>query len=228
MKKAIGIIGGMGPQASVYLYKMLVELAISEFNAIHNKDFPEIVLHSVPVPDFISSEREKNRALSMLKKRVKSLNSMNLSCLSIACNTAHILLPQLQKISKVPFISIIDETAKAINKKGVKKVGLLGTPSTIKYGLYQNALDKYGISTVIPSEKQISILEKIIRNILKGKNTIKDKQQLVKIAAQLKANGAEAIVLGCTEIPLIFPKNYEPPIYNSLEILARSLLQTYY
>ncbi|MBI2018166.1 amino acid racemase [Candidatus Daviesbacteria bacterium] len=225
-KKALYILGGMGPEASVYLYKLLIDLAISQFGAKNNDEFPEIVLYSVPVPDFISNDRSRNKALNMLKQRVKLIR--NASCISIACNTAHILLPQLQMISKIPFVSMIDETVKQVSGDGIKKVGLMGTPLTIKYGLYQIALSKHGISTVIPSSGQIAILARIIRNVIKGKILTSDRECLKKIADNLKVSGAEAIILGCTELPLVFSKNYTLPVYNSVEVLAKKLLQTYY
>ncbi len=107
-KGAIGILGGMGPEASNYLYKMLIDLSIKHFGAKDNDDFPEIILYSVPVSDFISNYNNKDKALQMLKKRVIDLGKVNLSCLSIACNTAHLLIDELQSVSSVKFISMID------------------------------------------------------------------------------------------------------------------------
>lgn len=226
--KSLFIIGGMGPEASGYLYKLLIDLAIKEFGAKNNDDFPEIILYSLPVPDFISDSKNRNRALEMIKQRVKLINNSSISCISIACNTAHVLLPQLQVVSKTPFISMIGETVKRVYKDSRKKVGIMGTPSTIKYGLYQSALKKYRISTVIPSHKQVIILEQIIRNALKGKILTKDRNSLKRVADDLRARGAEAIVLGCTELPLVFPTKYKLPVYNSVEVLAKALLKIYY
>ncbi len=164
----------------------------------------------------------------MLKQRVKLVNKSNASYLSIACNTAHVLLPELRKVSKVPFISMIDETTGRVHKDGITKVGLLGTPLTIKYGLYQAALRKKRISVVAPSEKQIIMLERIIRNVLKGKAVIEDGENLTQIADDLRMQGAEGIVLGCTELPLVFPRKYSLPVYNCVEILVMALLKKYY
>lgn len=164
----------------------------------------------------------------MLKRQVKLVSKTNASYLAIACNTAHILLPKLRKVSKVPFVSMIDEVVKQVSKDGNKKVGLLGTPSTIRYGLYQKALSKLGICTVIPAPAKIEALENIIRNVLKGKVIDTDRRELVLIANSLKKNGAQGIILGCTELPLVFPKKYSLPVYNSLEILAQALLEKYH
>lgn len=149
-KGAIGILGGMGPGASNYLYKILIDLSIKYFGAKNNDDFPEIILYSIPVPDFISSSEKKEKALKMLVARVKSLNKLNLSCLSIACNTAHALLSKLQSSSKVSFISMIDEVVRKLGRIH-KAVGILGTPSAIKYRLYQDALKKIKFQQLFPT-----------------------------------------------------------------------------
>lgn len=180
------------------------------------------------MPDFIADDKARVKALKMLKQKVRLVSRRDVLCFSIACNTAHILLPELQALSKAPFVSMIEETAKRVYEDGRKKVGLLGTPSTIKYGLYQKALKKYGVSMIIPLPNDINILEKIIRNVLKGKILRSDAIRLEKIADDLKSRGATAILLGCTELPLVFPKNYSLPVYNSVEILAMALLRKYY
>lgn len=159
---------------------------------------------------------------------METISKDDVGCLSIACNTAHVLLPRLQALSDVPFISMIDETASKINYDGKKIVGLLGTPSTIKYALYQKALAKKGILTLVPTSQEITIIEKIIRNILRGKFLENDKRNLLVIANSLKKRGVQGIILGCTELPLCFPSKYSIPIYNSVEILAMALLRKYY
>lgn len=227
-KKAIGILGGMGPQASVYTYNMLINLAVTDYQAKNNDDFPEIVLHSIPVPDFISDNTHKIKALKMLKKRVRKINKMDISCLAIACNTAHILLSDLQKVSKVPFISMIDEVVKKISEDKITNVGLLGTLSTIKSGLYQEILNHLQIKVIIPDINQFDTLEKIIRNIISGRIKRKDRGELIKLSDSLRKKGAQGIILGCTELPLIFPSKYEINVYNSVEILAKALLKKYY
>lgn len=164
----------------------------------------------------------------MLKRKVKLVRGNEAICFSIACNTAHILLPKLQAVSKVPFVSMIEEVVGKVNQDEKKKVGLLGTPSTIRYGLYQNALKKYGVEIVVPYEDEIKVLERIIRNVIGGKLLQKDTDKLKKIADRLVKEGAEGIILGCTELPLVFPKRYKKVVYSSLEILALALLRKYY
>jgi len=144
-KQSIGILGGMGPQASARLLNLMIEMSIRDFMAKNGDDFPEIILDSVPIQDFISNKKNEDKALEMLRSRTKKLNKFDLSCLAIACNTAHILLPELQVISKTPFISIIEEVSKAVDESKLRKVGILGTSQTIKSGLYQKSLEKLDI-----------------------------------------------------------------------------------
>lgn len=225
---AICILDGMGPQAGGYLYNMLINKATSEYGAQNNDDFPEIILHSIPVPDFISGDRYRYDALMMLKNRIRETEKLNISSLSIACNTAHVLFDQLQKITKMPLVSMIDGVVDRVNGDGLKIVGLLATPSTIKYRLYQKALLKYGIKTILPFKKDLKLLENIIRNILSGKIKALDKNRLNKIVENLEKRGVEGIILGCTELPLLFPARYSLPVYSSVEILVNTLLRKYY
>lgn len=226
--KSIAILGGMGPEASYYMYNSLINLAVSKFGAKNNDDFPEIILYSIPVPDFISSDKDRKKALEMLKKRVKQVNKLDISCLAIACNTAHVLLPDLRKVSKVPFVSMIEEVAKKIISQKYKTIGIMGTPSTLKYKLYQKPLLEAEVKVIILTETQIKILESVIRNVIAGKILKFDSQKLIKIANSLKKQGAEGIILGCTELPLVFPQKYSLPIFNSTLVLAEALLKKYY
>ncbi|MBA3723861.1 MAG: aspartate/glutamate racemase family protein [Candidatus Levybacteria bacterium] len=229
MKHAIGIIGGMGPEASIYMYDRLIQLSIQNFGAKKNNDFPEIILHSVPVPDFISSSKEKAIAFKMLQQRVTSLNKLPLSSLSIACNTAHVLLKDLEKGSPVKFISMITSVVKALQVDSIKNVGILATPSTLNSRLYQEELQKYGIKSITPHKEQVYQIENVIRNVIEGVADVHDSFLLRKIANDLTKRGADGIILGCTELPLIFPKSYKKVrMYDSVEILSLALLRRYY
>lgn len=227
-KKAICVLGGMGPQASENLYKLLIGMSVRDFGAKNNDDFPEIILHSIPVPDFISDNIKQSEALKMLKERMKQLNNLHISCFSIACNTAHIFLDDLQRISEAPFISMIEEVVNSVDKAGVKRVGIMGTPSTLKAKLYQKALGQFNIKCIEPTESELEFLERTIRNVIDGSVGYKDRAILFSIANNLKKRGAEGIILGCTELPLVFPSKYSLPVFNSVEILAMALLRNYY
>lgn len=223
--KTIGILGGMGPQASAYLYKTMIDFSVKYFGAKNNDEYPDIVLCSIPLPDFISDTKQKDKALAILKDKTQKLVYMDVAKVGIACNTAHLLLPDLVKSSRVSFVSMIEAVAEEIK---VTKVGLLGTPVTLQSGLYEGALKRKGVEVVLPDKEEQKVLERIIRNVLQGKTLLEDQNKLLKIASRLKQKGAEGIVLGCTELPLVFPDKCSLPIYNSVQILALALLRNYY
>lgn len=227
-KKAICILGGIGPQASLYMCKLLIEMSVKHFGVKNNEDFPEIILDSIPIPGFIANDFEKKIALKMLKQRVIKLRNFNILNFGIACNTAYILLEDLQAVSKAPVLSVIEEVVRRVDNDKINKVGLLASPSTIKYGLYQKALSNKGIETIIPTEKEQEFFGNIVTNVLEEKTTSEDQRVLLKVANSLKRKGARGIILGCTELPLVFPKKYSLPVYNCVEILAMALLKKYY
>lgn len=123
---------------------------------------------------------------------------------------------------------MIKEVAIEVEKSGLRRIGILGTPSTLRLRFYQKELNKINVESVIPEDEQIKDMEKIIRNVVAGKLLKKDKDSLSKIAGSMYKRGAQGIILGCTEIPQIFPKNYKKKVFNSVEILSYALLRDYY
>lgn len=227
-KGAIAILGGMGPEASAKMLEVMVSMAAREFGAKDCRDFPEIIVNSIPVPDFISDRKNVNLAKTMLIERIGKLETMNISCFAIACNTAHIMAELLMQMTDVPFISMIDAVAENVSKSEIKTVGLLATPSTINSLLYQNSLQKFGVRVVVPSNRQIVSMEKVIRKVIAGTNNISDSKRLLGIAQSLTTKGAQGIILGCTELPLAFPKEFELPVFDSIEVLSRKLLAQFF
>lgn len=223
----IAILGGMGPGASCRLYQLMIELSRSEFGVQENHEYPEIVIDSVPVPEFFLNTQKAEEATFILKDRVRKLNYLQPGCFSLACNTAHIILADLEKETTVSFVSIPQEVSKEIKQKGYKRIGLLASPTTIFAGIYQNEFLDKNIEVVLPENSYIEELGEIIGQIVGGELK-QPKIRLLKIADSLKKKKVEAIVLGCTELPLVFPKNYSLPILNTLEILGRALLKRYY
>lgn len=223
----IGIIGGMGPDASVRMYRRMIEMSREEFGARRNDDYPEILLHSVPVPEFFSSDKDREEALKILSSRVSDLSQLSVSCMALACNTAHVLLSELKKSSRVPFVSMIDEVGDEVSRRGYKRVGLLASPATIESGLYSEMFESMKVGVIVPNEKDIENLSELIRDVVAGKTKYKSRT-LRRLADGLKNRGAEVIVLGCTELPLVFPENYDLPVIDSVEVLVRKLLLQYY
>lgn len=227
--KKIGIIGGVGPQSTDYIYKKIIILAQKKYGAKNNDDYPEMIIHSVPIPDFISNKEKINDALQMLKNSVKLLTYAGVSALAIGSNTVHILLDELRKVTDVKFISTIELVAKKCAKRNYKAVALLGSLVLIKSGIYEKELSKYKIKILIPSEQEIIVLDHMIRSVLAGKKEHEKRNQYVQLINQLYSEGAEVVILGCTELPMAI--NYEAlgnSVLNSDEILAEGIVDHYY
>jgi aspartate racemase len=226
--KPIGIIGGMGPQASYELYRLLIEGARRDYGAKNNDDYPEILIDSVPVPDFLSNTNRMEEATRLLENRVKRMSAYGVCALTMACNTACILSDRLQHYSSVPIISVIEEVGKII-ARSCNRVFILASPTSLRLNLYQNVLHKLNIEVFTLKESEYPEIEYIIRGVIEGKQKKPLTQKLVKITEHHLLNeNVDGIVLGCTELPLVFPENYRLPVYSSLDILAKTLLKQYY
>lgn len=227
--KIIGIIGGMGPFASSYFYKLLLEKSRDIYGAKNNDDFPEILIDSVPVPDFISDTEKLKVAEKMLIFCVKKMNGYGVGVIAMVCNTGHLLYKKLSSISEADFLSMIDLVAKETNKRGYKRVGALATPTTMKFDLYGKALSKKGIKVFYPDRKTQKLHELMIRNGVEGKKVLNDVVELKSSTdVFVRKNKLDGVVLGCTELPLIFPKDDYANVIDCMDVLADELLVRYY
>lgn len=227
-KNIIGIIGGMGPQASAEFYRILIDQSRHTYGAKNNDDYPEIVMDSVPVPYFIGDTDRMEDAAKILESRVRRLTAFGATTITMACNTACILTDRLQKQTSVPFISIVDAVVKEVSRRE-QRVLLLASPTSLRLGLYQLALARHNFPYIVPQDRDYGELEYIIRGVLAGEDRGVLMKKLVRlVTAYREKENVDGIVLGCTELPLVFPSNYDLPVYNSLSILANSILKQYY
>jgi aspartate racemase len=219
MKNHMIIIGGMGPQASMHLHTLLIN------NVGKNKspdEFPLILHASIPSPDFIASANVTNQAIDMIQDVCASIPISTASVIGIACNTAHLLVNRLTHIPKGQFVSMIESVVDDIESAKHKKVGLLASPFTIKSELYKRALEARGMSVIEPDEADIVILNSVIHDVIGNNDSITLRPKLTKIAAKLQSMGADCILLGCTELPLVGVETSLPKI-DSLSSLARAM-----
>lgn len=227
-KNIVGVIGGMGPQASNEFYRLLIEGAKQHYGARNNNEFPEILMDSVPVPDFLSDTQQMEEAARMLEDRVRRLTAYGATMITMACNTACVLADRLQQQTNVMFISVVDEVVKNVSLKQ-RSVLLLASPTSLRLSLYQLRLARYAISYVVPDVKDYQELEYIIRGVIDGERREVLMHKLVKLTERyISSDAVDAIVLGCTELPLVFPLQYRLPVYSSLSILAERILKQYY
>jgi len=216
MKKniKIGIIGGMGPFASARFLQLLLK-KISE----QNINMPEIILDSVSIENFISDQTKIKAGFVVLKNRIKKFNKLNVDLIVMVCNTAHILHPQLSIISLSPFPSLIDLVTNEAKKNKLKRVGLLATPTTIKTNLYAG--------NFLPDKKLQVLTENLIKKAVVSEVKTGDTNKLiVETKKFININKLDGLILGCTELPLIFPKNSFTAIkiIDCLDVLANFVI----
>lgn len=226
---AIGILGGMGPQASAGLYKLLIEGTKAYTPAAVDDDYPEIILLNVPVPNFISNKNKLPEAKQMLIERTKLLEQAGCTVNGIACNTAHILLPELQAVTKVPFLSIPNLVAQQVRTAGYRRVGLLATPTTLSSALYDEALAD--IAVIVRPERELAEqLEEYIYKQLNSDLSKNERQSFrQKVAYFKQVNSLDAVILGCTELPLVYGESLnDDTVIDTLHVLTDGLLESYF
>ena len=224
----LGILGGMGPEATASLYlKIIKKCQAANFRTRYNSDFPHIVVNSVPVPDGdMWKNFDSDLVYQVLVTECKNLEKLNVDFIVSPSNPVDHFIPFIRKQIKIPILSISETTTQNILEKNLKKVGILALKFTIKNKIYQPHLTEQGVTLITPDIKQQNIIEKIIVNIESGKRDEKDKEQLINIIKDLKKKGAQGIILGCTEIPLVL-KQKDSPIYlfDTLDILTESVFK---
>ena len=226
-KKTIGILGGMGPEASAEVYMKIINFCQKKYGAREDKDYPRIVINSIPAPPMIDNLEVEKDLLKALIDGVKNLEISGADFIIISCNTAHYFLDKLKKQISIPILSIIEETVKRVRKKKLKQIGLLATTTAVK--LYEKELNRFGINIVTPDEKYQNDIVEIIKRIVAGEKLRKDKIKLKKIIYCLKRNGAKGIILGCTDLPIIVKKNnFDIEIFDTTKILAEAAVDRAY
>lgn len=222
MSARIVIIGGMGPQASLELHRRIIAGA-AKSGAKDNEDYPEIIHASIPIPDFISSG-DGSAGLKRLEQSLDTLHFRKNDKVVLACNTVHLLLPEIESKYHLKLASLIRATVEAVRKSGANTVGLLASPTTIKDGLYEMPLSKIGCEVLLPTDSDIEVLERAIRHVIAG-GPVDDVRKLIEpIISRLTNAGAEYVILGCTELSVIFNNESNGQIIDPLEVICRQLL----
>ena len=223
--KTLGVIGGLGPMASVYFLQLLTQMS----DARTDQEHMEILMYSKPaIPDrtkYIIGESEDNPVPEMIMAGRK-LKEMGADILAIPCITAHYFHKELEDEIGIPIIHAVEETVSCLGEKQVTRVGILATDGTIRSGLFQKALEQRGIGSVLPeAESQKKVMEIIYQQIKTGKNV--DLESFCRISEELSGHGAQVILLACTELSLIKRDHDLPAGYlDVMEVLAHKAVES--
>lgn len=228
-KRTIGILGGMGPAATVDLFNRIVWATPARSDQEH---IPILIFNDTAIPD--RSQAILHGGADPLPRMMAGLDllaRMGAELIAIPCNTAHHYWAQLQAGVEIPVLNMITETVQAIrlDYPSVARVGILATSGTIAVGLYQDALHAAGLTPVEPTAHEVAQMMAAIygeRGVKAGYETGLAKDLLLGVGSALMARGAQALILGCTEIPLAVHDGDLPvPLIASNQILAEAAVR---
>ncbi len=203
MHKKIGILGGMSPESTVAYYEHITRTYTERFG---NHGYPEVIIYSVSFQPYVDWPQEDRWDLVAqgLSEAAQRLEAAGADFIVIATNTMHLVIDQVQASVQVPILSLLDAVGEAILARAMKKVGLLGTQFTMEKTFYQEALARKGITVLVPDAKDRQYVNAVIYNeLVSGQIRDESRAGLVAIIDRLVARGAEGVILGCTEIPLL-------------------------
>ncbi len=175
--KRIGIIGGTTPESTCYCYQNYIRIGREKFGSFN---FPELIVYSINFEEFRNNPRGWEGRAEMLIKAAKALERAGAEIISLSANTPHIVFPEIQKAVKVPMVSIIDALIEEMKKRGVRKVLLLGTKTTMTADFYRNALREAGFEVMTPGEDEMDEVNRIIFEELAFEN-LESKPYLVDL-----------------------------------------------
>jgi aspartate racemase len=220
-RKIIGILGGMGAEATVELFKRIVE----KTQAKSDQDHLRIIIDNNPqIPDRTQAILHNGKdPLPLLRKSASILEAAGADFIIIPCNSAHYFLENIREAVTIPILNMIGETTNAITEK---RVGLLATDGTAQIGLYHKACSERGIEIISPKACDQQRVMGVIYGVKAGKRKQPFKETVIDVIHGLKESGIEALILGCTELSVLFTEEAaDLPMYDALDILAKSAVR---
>ncbi len=220
--KTIGLIGGMSWESTIPYYRIINEEVKNKLGGLHSA---KIILYSVEFDEIekCQSNNEWEKSGEILGKAAQVIEAAGADFLLICTNTMHKVVPQIAAKIRIPVIHIADATADVLVRNNIRCVGLLGTKYTMTQDFYKKRLTDRGIDVLIPEQGDIETVNKIIFNELcLGK--IKEGSRVIfqKIIRKLRENGAEGVILGCTEIGLLISQSdVDIPVFDTTMIHAK-------
>ena len=225
--KTIGLIGGMSWESSIEYYRIINETTKAKLGGLHSAksimvsvDFAEI--------EILQHQGKWTEAAHMLIETAKNLENGGADFIVLCTNTMHKVADDIQANIKIPLLHIADATAQLVKESGIQKIGLLGTRFTMEEEFYKGRLSqKYGLSVNVPNAQQREIVHRVIYDeLVLGKIEQHSKEQYIGIIEQMVHQGAEGVILGCTEIGLLIHKqDSQVPLFDTTRIHAEAAVE---
>jgi aspartate racemase len=224
VNKTIGVLGGMGPVASSNLYSKIIKYTQTRYGAVQDFEYPPVIIYSLALVGFDETGIvDEELVKKQLIEGVKRLEDAKCDLIIVACNTVHAYYDDMQAAVDVPIFNIIEETKKRVMTFGYKKVGLFASESTNKLQLYQDQFNSSGIEVISPNKQQQEDMNRVIEHVMGGNRKTEDIIALKDIARNYLKQGAEAIIMGCTEIPLAINQVHtDIKLFDTVEIIVQS------
>lgn len=222
MKQAVGVIGGVGPMATVYYMQRVIEMTKAGCDQEH---INMLVFNDCDIPDrtaFIT-EKSPDNPLPVMVEDAKRLEAAGCEFVVIPCNTAHYFYDELEQAVEIPVVNIVEETIRYAKARvqDLSCVGIMATTGTIVTGTYQKYADRAGLSFAVPDEDEQDLLMQIIYDGVKAGKPV-PRADFDRVANHLRAKGAQCLILGCTELSVLkrdLPIN-DPDVLDSIDVLA--------
>lgn len=224
--KTIGLLGGMSWESTLSYYRVLNEGVKQQLGGLHSA---RIVLYSVDFAEIEALQHQGrwSETVEILVTAAKSVEAAGADFLLLCTNTMHKVAPQLEAQLTIPLLHIADATARVLLQDGIRQVGLLGTRFTMEQDFYLERLQQAGIIVLVPEQEQRSVVHSIIYDELcRGVISDSSRKQYLNIIDNLAAKGAQAVILGCTEIGLLLQqRDTTMPLYDTTAIHARMAVE---
>jgi aspartate racemase len=222
--KTIGLIGGMSWVSTAHYYELINRETARLRGGLHSA---KVLISSVDFAPIADMQRSAdwNGAGAMLAEEAKTLERAGAEMIGLATNTMHICAPQIVAALSVPFIHIATPTAAALIADGIRTLGLLGTRFTMEERFYIDELETHGLAILVPDVGITNLDGIIYEELVRGIVTDASRRTYVEAIARLQSRGAEAVILGCTEIGLLVDDSVSPlPTYDTTDLHARALV----
>ena len=225
--KKLGLIGGMGPESTIPYYHDIV-YGVQE--AIGEQEFPELTIESVNVFKVLDlcGEQKYDELTEYLMRAIDNLAKSGADFAALSANTPHIVFDRLKEHSPIPLISIVEATCKEAQRREVKKIGLLGTIFTMTGEFFKTPFVENGIDIVVPTQEEMNLINERISTelelgIVKDETLVAFQQIITRMRDE---EGIEAVVLGCTELPLLLNDEVSPvPCLDTMRIHIQEIVK---
>ena len=222
--KTIGLIGGMSWESTAHYYRILNQETAARLGGLHSAPVLVDSLDFAPIAE-LQAEGNWDEAGALLNRSALRLKAAGAEVIGLATNTMHLVAEQMMAGVDAPFVHIADPTADALLADGYTTVGLLGTRFTMEMGFYRERLEQRGLTALIPEVDRTNLNGIIYDELCRGIVREESRKIYVDAISRLAARGAEAVILGCTEIGMLIDDSVSPlPVFDTTDLHARALV----